>query len=627
VVRRGTGRAYHGAGARLFVRIKDGLVLAGGCQRQVRKGERDVNPSPWNASLGVFSAAFAAVVLAACSGSGGTPQLGGQLPAAANGGIVGLERHTAPPTATPTPSSSATPAFNDWPTYGYDNARDGYNPNTGALSPGALAGLHLAWATQLNDFNTQTQPIFATNVGSRAGTLIVGGGSGSAYGVDALTGSQLWRTPLGTVTFDCGGTYYAGVGGSAVYDPSSAAFFIVSTTNGSLDGPTHVLVNKLDAASGRLLGSVDVAPSPLAGEINFGHTSLLLDRGTIYAGTGSTCDISSWRGRVAAVHERSLTLAATFFTVYGSGSNPAPYSGGGVWGWGGVAADANGNVYAGVGNADTNGGTSGPQAPFVQTSDETVGYGDHVVELASGLSGLRASSLGAATYGGNSVDLDLSGTPSLAQPVGCATVLTVGRKSGDLYVYNAANIAAGPIATRQFGPSNYGSFNFANTAFSPQTGLIYAPVPYGMEPATSGPGLVAMSACNGNVNQVWDTAFGPDSGVAGAPRSMPTVTAGGVVLLGTPCQRDSTGGCTGTGAFGGAMWALDASSGALLNGGKPILTTPAQIRMGAVADADWLYVLDDAGDLDGLTIDSHFAAVANRFVKPLHSQQRMIRRR
>ena len=69
----------------------------------------------------------------------------------------------------------------------------------------------------------------------------------------------------------------------------------------------------------------------------------------MYVGSGSTCDLSSWRGAVYAVNVASMTLENTFYTVYGQGG---AYSGGGVWGWGGAAVDAAGNVYIGVGNAD-----------------------------------------------------------------------------------------------------------------------------------------------------------------------------------------------------------------------------------------------------------------------------------
>jgi hypothetical protein len=97
---------------------------------------------------------------------------------------------------------------------------------------------------------------------------------------------------------------------------------------------------------------------------------------------------------------------------------------------------------------------------------------------------------------------------------------------------------------------------------------------------------------------------------------MPTVTAGGVVFVGTPCELDNNGGCTGTsGKYGGALWALDASSGALLNGGNPIITTASQIRMGPVVDGDWVYVFDNNSDFYALTIDPNFQAISKTLRK------------
>jgi hypothetical protein len=521
--------------------------------------------------------------------------------------------------ATPGP----TPAFNNWSTYGYDNARDGFNPNSGAISPKSLQRVHLVWEASLPnyDFNTQTQPVLATNVGSHAGLLVVGGGLGTVYAYDALTGSSVWSQPLGAATFSCNGGAPStfGVAGSAVYDASSASLNITSNANSIANGPTAVFINKLGIADGSQQGRVDIAPAPLTGELNFSHTSLTLANGTLYAGTGSTCDIASWRGRVAAVNENALTLAGSFFTVWNQpqapSPSPAPFSGGGVWGWGGVSIDPSGNVWTAVGNLDNGTGTKGPQPPFLQDTTEFDAFAEHLLELTPDVSTALQSNYPGFTFGGASVDLDLDGTPVLAQPLGCDVSLAVQGKSGYLYLYDTTNARTGPIGAYKFTTSSYGGTNLGNPAFSPLTGLYYAAVASGVSGGVTGaPGMIALQTCDAQSSVVWTTSFGPDSATAKAPRSMPTVTAGGVVFVGTPCLRDGTGGCTGTtGNYGGALWALDASSGALLNGGNPILTTPSQIRMGPVVDGDWVYLFDNTGHLYGLTIDGSFPAIADRF--------------
>ena len=154
----------------------------------------------------------------------------------------------------------------------------------------------------------------------------------------------------------------------------------------------------------------------------------------------------------------------------------------------------------------------------------------------------------------------------------------------------------------------YSAAYLGNPTYSPVTGLLYAGVASSQGGSIRPPGLIAVqpSGCSGSTI-LWNTAFGPDS-FAYSPaqtRGAPTVTAGGVVFVGTPCTPDGTGGCgTPSGTPSGAIWAIDASSGALLHGGKPILITPGQIRMAPTVDGDWVYVYDNNGDLYGLTIDA-----------------------
>ena len=84
---------------------------------------------------------------------------------------------TPSPTPTPTPTPPPSTSFVDWTTYGFDNHRDGFNPSSGAFTPASLGALHLSWQqiAYNNDNATQSQPVLATNVGSHAGLVFVGG--------------------------------------------------------------------------------------------------------------------------------------------------------------------------------------------------------------------------------------------------------------------------------------------------------------------------------------------------------------------------------------------------------------------------------------------------------------------
>jgi len=553
----------------------------------------------WSALWSCLAAVVVSALCAGCSGAGSS------LPSTVTaGGAVGASSRRATSDRTHT---KQTTSFNTWPTYGYDNSHDGYNPNTTLFTDASIAQLHLAWKFKLAETGSQTQPILATNIGTHAGVLYVGGRNGVEYAVDSLTGAQLWSRSFGTEQMKCVGNTpleTLGTQSTAVYDPVANVVYVVDSTNSAPNAAQAITVYKLNPLTGVTLGSVNVTPSNLPGEIDFAHTGLTLASGTLYLGTGSTCDLSSWRGSLAAVTVSSMTPANTFYTVYNQGGT---YSGGGVWGWGGAAVDGSGNVYIGVGNADYNSGKFGPQPPFERTTDEQVGYGEHLVSLSSNLSTVNSSYAVPYPFSTTARNLDLSGTPVLFTPVGCSQFVAIQGKAGLLNFYNSANISAGPL----------GSFTFSNMAddvsfigngtYSPATGLYYANVPTSAGGSIEPPGMVAFGVSNCTTPSIiWDAQFGADSYNIGAhdgqPRSAPTVTAGGVVFVASPLATGKS-----------QLWALDATTGTVLNSGAPILTTSNLVRMPPVVDGDWMYVIDQGGHLYALTIDSKVKATTNTF--------------
>jgi hypothetical protein len=497
--------------------------------------------------------------------------------------------------------------FNAWPTYQFDDARDGFNPNSTNLTPATAGSLHLAWVASSYDFNTGNQPILITGFTGHAGILVYGGGSGNLYAYDAQTGTPLWQRQLGYTRFPCGGgNAQYGVGGTSVYDPVAHVLYAASTANAGDGLPATITVFKLDPASGTVLASGTVN-TVLNGELDFTHAGLTLSpAGALYVATGSTCDLDSWRGSVSLVNTATMSVTRTFYTVYGNdpGGNPQPYSGGGVWGWGGEALDAAGNLYFGVGNADTK--QKPPGGPFVQAPNEQAGYGDHFVKLSADLTTVLASNVPVEYTMYDSVphNLDFSGTPSVASPLGCTPRVAAMSKTGSVYVYDAGAVGSGPLASFPLGVPAFYATSFATVAYSPVTGLFYAPVASSLAPSLLPPGMLAISACAPHA--VWSASFGPDAyqgTAAGFARSAPTVTAGGLLLSGTSCNPDASGGCAGTGTgVGGAVWLEDASTGAVLRGGLPLLRTPNDVRMAPIVDGDWVYVLDNGGNLYGLTL-------------------------
>ncbi len=558
------------------------------------------------------------------------------------------------PSVTLTSQAASAPAFNDYVTFGYDNQRDVFNPNSTTITPTAIASLHLAWQAALGggDFNTQTQPILATEFPGHAGVLFVGGGTGNVYGYDATTGALLWRTPLGQETYQCenGNTIYFGVGGTVAYDPASKSLYAIGNSKTSSDAVATNALFHLDGSSGAILGQVNFAPAaPGWNALNFSHTAVTLgSNGLAYVGTAATCDISSWIGRVAAVSVPAMSLANTFYPVWDPqntrGGGAQPWGGGGIWGWGGVSLDFGGNVLTGVGNTDSGNTEHGAVvAPFVAAPAENSGLGEAFTKISADLSTLEASNqpIPSSQYSGNSQDLDLNGTPVVFQPngAGCDPMAALQGKSGAVYLYDTARIGQGPIAQYQLAPSTYADGFLGDPAYSPATGLLYVDVP-SSNGSLYAPGMIAINPGCGNPSVTWHTAFGPDSYAPGSDlspgeaRSVPAVSAGGVVFVGTICTPSGNGcGATTTssaarktqgsvrkpliccappGGGGGAVWALDASSGAVLNGGNPIIITAAPLRVPPTIDGDWIFVLDNAGNMYALTLDPKYTATSTK---------------
>jgi hypothetical protein len=499
--------------------------------------------------------------------------------------------------AFPWPLSGALPApasgWNDWPTYAYDNQHTGFNPNTVAFTPAALSQLHLAWEKPVYGY-AQTQPLLVTNVGGRQGMLVVGSG-GDVKSYDARTGSLIWQTHLGLEYMDplCG---VSSLGGTPRYDPTTHSIYVASGNDAAVN---HVIVSRLAAATGAIIGRVDVTPTLLPGEWVVSHAGLTLANGLLYAATASSCDDASWRGRVVVLEASTLKVVRTFFTVWQAGPKPGPFSGGGVWGWGGVSIDSAGDVYFGVGNADTTknaGDHAGPKAPFAVAADEQAGYGENIVKTSATLSQVYAAKYPGFNFAVGYEDLDFSGTPVLADPPGCADTLAATQgKGGTLVISDSRTLAT--VHAFPFSKPDAGANYIGNPAYSPLTGLLYAPVNSALD-SLFPPGLAAITNCGRSV--LWHSAFGADSfeyaqAVGGAwPRTAPVPTAGGLVFIGTPAGPPKS-------AYT-SLWALDARTGAVL-GGKPVFSTACTFRMAPVVDGRWLFVFDQCGGLYAYTLD------------------------
>jgi hypothetical protein len=305
-----------------------------------------------------------------------------------------------------------------------------------------------------------------------------------------------------------------------------------------------------------------------------------------------------------------MSLLGTFFTTYGQGGN---FGGGGVWAWGGVSADASGNIYAATGNAETPATVSQAiAAPFQSTTNEQAGYAEHLVKLSGDLSTVEGSNYPGFDFGSGRSDLDYAGTPVIYQPPltsGCGLLSATQGKGGTLVINNAQTLAE--VNSFALSVPSGEALYIGNPAYSPNTGYLYAAITSaGNGNSLLPPGLAAIGGCGASIS--WHAQFGPDSAAYSGPnpRSAPTVTAGGVVFIGTPCTSNGSGGCGAPGALNGAVWAVDGSTGNVLGGGKPVLVTGDNIRMAPSADGLWVFVLDGSGNFYGLTVDPSVKAAA-----------------
>jgi hypothetical protein len=392
--------------------------------------------------------------------------------------------------------------------------------------------------------------------------------------------------------------------------------FALDRTNGVIYVPDGVhKIHALDLATGADRWSVDaVAPGTDDGadtELRaFVHTGLNLVNGKLYAGTSGVCDLTPWRGRVAVIDVASHTLQSTLFTtaLYTPVAGTY-YSGGGVWGWGGLSAEPDGSaVYTGVGNADL----SDQALPFVPAPNETVGYAEHIVSFNAGLTSALDSHSPSQFFFPNpssAVDIDLAGTPILFQPAGCPPLLAVQGKEGYIFIYNRANLSAGPIFEGQYSISSDDAYFMGLPAYSRQTGYLYTSVPTGGSLSGLPPGLAILqpnAGCTG-FSVVASAGFGPDSTDAvfqygENPRSAPTVV-NDVVFVGTP---------------DGVLWARNAKTAAPLwdsvsGGAWASQPLGDEIRFGPVVDGGMVFVVEtESASIYALTVNGSTPTSARR---------------
>ena len=300
------------------------------------------------------------------------------------------------------------------------------------------------------------EPLYASNVvvpsKGTHNVLIVATEHDSVYGLDADSGTVLWKTSMlksGETTSDtrsCGQVApEIGVTSTPVIDRTrgpNGVVYLVAMSKSS--GTYHQRIHALDLALGTELlgGPVDVqATYPGTGDGSDGtnvifdpgqykeRAALLLMNGTLYTSWASHCDIRPYTGWIMG-YDAGTLAQTTVLDVVPNGSEGAIWMSGA-----GLAADTSNNIYFldANGDFDTNLNAQG----FPSNGD----YGNAFMKLSTG-SGLAVADYfemdNESSENGSDTDLGSGGAmvlPDLTNGTGQTVHLAVGAgKDSNLYV-------------------------------------------------------------------------------------------------------------------------------------------------------------------------------------------------
>jgi outer membrane protein assembly factor BamB len=256
----------------------------------------------------------------------------------------------------------------DWPVFGFDPARSGFNSAEKTLTVANVHNLRERWQIALGHV-ADTAPILLQRV--RVGRfyrslLYETLRNGTTLGIDAMTGHVVWR-------FTTSGPKYthsapaADLAGKAIYAPG-------------VDGRVH----KLNPASGREIhGQGFPAKITLIPNTEADESPLNVANGYLYATvSGYNGDQAPYDGHIVAID-----LSTGKETVFNSlcsdkhvllGGSGCSEQRSGIWSRGGAVVDPsasmNGRVYAATGNGDFDANQGGHD------------YGDSVISVSADLS-------------------------------------------------------------------------------------------------------------------------------------------------------------------------------------------------------------------------------------------------
>lgn len=446
-------------------------------------------------------------------GFNGTPSLHVTFSAAVAGANVAVQ------TAVLTPKTSN---MYDWPTFGYDPQRTGYNPNETACCTSAPRTL---WTRQLASRYLTAEPILAANVytplvagGAYVDIVYVADNHADLYALNAADGSIVWQKGLAVQRVRCNDMPddVFGITGTPLFDRAGNRLYVVDGIG---------LLWAFDPATGNLasgwpVGGLRVVTDPALDHV-YGALNLDTVHGIMPVPTASYCDNGQWSGMLRFVNVNTATVVGTFSFA------SAPQWGSGMWGMGGTSLDpATGDIFGASGNAEPN---------------EVALYSNSVLRWTTGTFAVAGTSASTTNVG----DDDYGAIPGLFPAPDGTVCAGVEGKNGILTLFNSATIGAGPTQQLQLGPASSSDFNSATPSYSPQTRKLYITTGLNGNPAFR-PGLYAftvLAGCTVAPAADWGAAL-----ISGSNIFTPVTIAAGAAYV----------------AVGNTVYARDAASGAAL---------------------------------------------------------------
>jgi outer membrane protein assembly factor BamB len=257
------------------------------------------------------------------------------------------------------PGGSAAAAAGDVTTEGYNTLRDNWDAAEPALAPSAVTSPSFGrlFSTQLVGA-VYAQPLLV------AGKVIVTTEQANAYAVNATSGAIEWSrsfgTPVRAATIGCSDLVpYLGSTSTPVIDPATGTIYLTTRlqTGQGLSG-AHWYLQALSATTGKEVAGFPVeingTPAntpgvPFNESFAMQRPGLLLLNGSVYAAFASNCDITPYRGIVAAFNARTGALTSMWSDESGVGTDENSEAG--IWQSGaGLVSDAPRRIILASGN-------------------------------------------------------------------------------------------------------------------------------------------------------------------------------------------------------------------------------------------------------------------------------------